>query len=101
MPAVIATHLLSDAVTRVLMAPYEATALRLVARTFRSRQGLPTWDIHNANMLSGLTGTALVNFFGVELLHMNLASEMWAIFTCISQWFHMSEEEWKAVDSKA
>lgn len=100
MPAVIATHMLSDAVTRVLMAPYEATALRLVARAFRVRQGLPCWDIYNANMLSELTSTALVNFLGTELLHINLASEVWAIFTCISQWFHMTEDDWKAEDAK-
>lgn len=101
MPAVIATHMLSDAVTRVLMAPYEATALRLVARTFRVRQGLPCWDIYNANMLSGLTSTLLVNFLGAELLHISLASEMWAVFTFISQWYHMTEEDWKAEDTKA
>ncbi|KHO01467.1 uncharacterized protein MAM_00468 [Metarhizium album ARSEF 1941] len=100
MPAAMATHMLADALTRVLMAPYEATALRLIARSFRSRQGLPISDIYNANMLSGFTSTALVNFLGAELLHINLASEIWAIVTCVSQWFHMTEEEWKSEEKK-
>ncbi|KAG8407268.1 hypothetical protein J3458_020758 [Metarhizium acridum] len=100
MPAAMATLMLADAITRVLMAPYEATALRLVARSFRSRQGLPCWDIYNANMLSGFTSTALVNFLGTELLHITFASEAWAIITCVSQWFHMTEEEWKIEDAK-
>ncbi|KID87590.1 hypothetical protein MGU_05239 [Metarhizium guizhouense ARSEF 977] len=100
LPAAMAAHVLVDAVSRVLMAPYEATALRLVARSFRSRQGLPCWDIYNANMLSGFTSTALVNFLGTQLLHLTLASEAWAVVTCVSQWFHMTEEEWKIEDTK-
>jgi hypothetical protein len=92
--------MLSDAATRLLLAPYEATALRLIACTFRLRQGLPCWDIYNVSMLSGLTSTALINFLGTELLHLILAGEVWAIFTCVAQWFHVTEEEWKAEDNK-
>ncbi|QUC22455.1 uncharacterized protein UV8b_06696 [Ustilaginoidea virens] len=101
LPALIASHLFADSLTRIIMAPYEATALRLVARMFRARAGLPSSDIVDANFLSGLTATSLINFFGTELLHVTLASECWAIFSFLSQWFHMTEEEWKAEDGKA
>ncbi|TWU72277.1 hypothetical protein ED733_002790 [Metarhizium rileyi] len=74
MPALIATHMLSNAAIRLIIAPYEATALRLIV--------------------------PLVNFLGAELLHINLASEVWAFFACVSQWFLMTEEEWKTKNKK-
>lgn len=100
LPALIASHIFTDAITRALVAPYEATALRLVARMYRLRQGLSCWDIYNANMLSGITSTSLVNFLGTELLYLTLSGEVWAVFTGIAQWFHMTEEEWKEDEGK-
>lgn len=100
-PPLIAAHLFAHSVTRILTAPHEGTALRLVARMFRLRQGLPCNDMFNVYMLSGVTGTSLVNFFGTELLSLALSSEIWAVFAFLSQWYHMTEEEWKEKDGKA
>ena len=100
LPALIGSQIFTDAITRILMAPYEATALRLVSRTLLLRQGLSCQSIYSANLLSGLSWTSAVNFFGTELLHLVLCGEVWAVFTCISQWFHMTEEEWKAEEGK-
>ncbi|KAK5993428.1 hypothetical protein PT974_06859 [Cladobotryum mycophilum] len=94
-PALIATHIFTNTATRILLAPYEATALRLAARTFRLRSGLSCEDIHPVNVLAGLNGTLTMNYLGVELLHLVLSSEVWGVFTGLSQWYHMSEEEYK------
>lgn len=94
-----ASHIFTDAVTRILMSPYEATALRLLARTFCLRQGLPCDDICNVNLLSGLNLTTLINFLGIEFLHLSISGEVWAAFTGLSQWFHKTEEEWKQAEA--
>ncbi|KAG6013178.1 hypothetical protein E4U43_007454 [Claviceps pusilla] len=95
LPPLMATNLFTDAAMRILMVPYEATALRLVARMSRLRQGLPCGDLFNVNLLGGVTSTLLVNFLGAELLNVALSSEVWAAFTLLFQWYHMTEDEWK------
>ncbi|KAL3957550.1 hypothetical protein ACCO45_008128 [Purpureocillium lilacinum] len=95
LPAVVGAHMLTEALCRVLMVPYEGTALRLIARTWRFRQGLPLYDIYGVNMLSGLSWVYAANFFASELLHLVLCGEVWAVFTILSQRYHMTEEEWK------
>ncbi|KAK7409585.1 hypothetical protein QQX98_008247 [Neonectria punicea] len=96
-----ASHVFTEAVARVLMSPYEAAALRLLARTFCLRQGLPCDDIFNVNLLSGFTMTTLINFLGIEFLHLSLSAEVWATFTGVAQWFHKTEEEWKEAEAEA
>ncbi|UNI18854.1 hypothetical protein JDV02_005095 [Purpureocillium takamizusanense] len=100
LPAVVGAHMLTEALCRILMVPYEGTALRLVARTWRLRQGLPFNDMYGANMLSGMTWVSAINFFGSELLHFALCGELWAVFTILSQRYHMTEEEWKEDEAK-
>ncbi|KAG6321128.1 hypothetical protein E4U22_002411 [Claviceps purpurea] len=95
LPSLIATHLLTNSATRILLAPYEATALRLVARMSCLSQGLPCVDIFTDGLLRGMTRTWLVNFLGTELLNVALCSEVWAVFALIFQRHHMTEEEWK------
>ncbi|KAG5964969.1 hypothetical protein E4U58_002990 [Claviceps cyperi] len=95
LPSLIATHLLTNSATRILLAPYEATALRLIARVSCLSQGLPCDGIFTGSLLSGVTRTWLVNFLGTELLNVALCSEVWAIFSLIFQRHHMTEEEWK------
>ncbi|KAH6987617.1 hypothetical protein BKA56DRAFT_669239 [Ilyonectria sp. MPI-CAGE-AT-0026] len=94
-----ASHIFTDAVTRILMSPYEATALRLIARTFCLRRGLPCDEICNVNLLSGLNLTTLINFLGIEVLHLTISGEVWGAFTGLSQWFHKTEEEWKQAEA--
>ncbi|KAG5916055.1 hypothetical protein E4U42_007815 [Claviceps africana] len=95
LPPLVAASIFADAAMRVLMAPFEATALRLLAQMFRLRQGLPCRDLFNLNFLDGVTGTWLVNFLGTELLNLALSSEMWAAFAFCCRWNHMSEDEWR------
>ncbi|KAH6611230.1 hypothetical protein Trco_001250 [Trichoderma cornu-damae] len=99
-PALLASHMLANSVTRLLMTPYDATALRLVARAFCLRNGLPCEDICRPNLLSGFSWTSVMNYLGTEFLHLLLTTEVWAVFTGLSQWYHFSEEEWSAEEAK-
>ncbi|KAK1247806.1 hypothetical protein MKX07_000694 [Trichoderma sp. CBMAI-0711] len=99
-PALLASHMLANSMTRLLMTPYDATALRLVARAFCVRNGLPLDDILETNLLSGFTWTTAMNYLGTEFFHLLLTTEVWAVFTGLSQWYHFTEEEWAAEEAK-
>ncbi|CRK18728.1 hypothetical protein BN1708_003106 [Verticillium longisporum] len=73
-------------------------ALRLVARAYRERMGLPVFDIHEWNIFSGLTWRSVTNFVGLEFVHLIIAGELWAMISSLSQLFHMTEEEWKELE---
>ncbi|KYK61546.1 hypothetical protein DCS_02688 [Drechmeria coniospora] len=96
LPALVGVQLFTNAALRILMVPYEATALRLVSRTWLLRQGIGCDAMRCANLFSGLSLTSVVNLIGCEMLHLVLCGEVWALFTAISDWFHMTEDEWKA-----
>ncbi|PFH57052.1 hypothetical protein XA68_15583 [Ophiocordyceps unilateralis] len=95
LPVMVAGRTLGAALRRVLMAPVEALALRLVARQYRSRLGLSCPEFKALRLSSGLSMTLAVNFFATELLHLVLCGEVWAVFTGIAQWFHRTDEEWQ------
>lgn len=100
LPSVTAAAILADTCIRLVGAPYEATALRLAARTFCAQHGLSTGGIFALNMFEGLNLTWAVNFLGTELSYLVLSGEIWSIFSATSQWLHKSEEEWKDFDGK-
>lgn len=100
LPALMAGKIITDSIIRLLITPYEAMALRLAARAFCLRHGLPCSHIFSLNLLDGLNMTWLVNFFGTELAHLVLSGEVWSIFSALSQYFHKSEEEWKDFEGK-
>ncbi|KAL7948936.1 hypothetical protein V8C42DRAFT_312713 [Trichoderma barbatum] len=99
-PALLASHMLANSITRLLMTPYDATALRLVAQAFCLRNGLPYEDICEVNLLNNFTWTSVINYLGAEFLHLLLTTEVWAVFTGLSQWYHFSEEEWAIEEAK-
>ncbi|CAH0029079.1 unnamed protein product [Clonostachys rhizophaga] len=95
LPSLMAANIFNDQVIRLMIAPYEAMALRLSARAFCIGRGLPCDNIFSVHPLSGLNVTWLVNFLGFELLHLMLSGEVWSLFAYLAQSFHKSEEEWK------
>ncbi|KAL0943694.1 uncharacterized protein CTRU02_201581 [Colletotrichum truncatum] len=95
LPACLASDIFTVISGYILVSPYEALALRLVARSYRSRMGLPVSDIHEVNIFSGMTLRGVTNFLGLEFLHLVIAGELWALITGLAQWFHLTEEEWK------
>ncbi|PHH60476.1 hypothetical protein CDD81_1607 [Ophiocordyceps australis] len=99
LPALLGTSVFSNAMSRILVAPYEATALRMLARQFRLQHGLGVDDILGVNILSGLTWTSTINFFLAELIHLALSGEIWAMFTSASQLIYMSDQEWREMEA--
>ncbi|KAF6804727.1 hypothetical protein CMUS01_14784 [Colletotrichum musicola] len=95
LPACLASDIFTVIAGYVLVSPYEALALRLVARSYRHRMGLPAFDIHEVNIFSGMTMRGFTNFLGLEFMHLVIAGELWALVTGLSMWFHLTEEEWK------
>jgi hypothetical protein len=94
LPAFTASKILSEAIMRILFAPYQAMALRLAARAFRLRHGLSVTDILGVHPLSGICLTWFVNFVGAELLSLSICGEIWAVARSLARYFHMSEEKW-------
>lgn len=100
LPALMAAKIITDSILRLSIAPYEAMALRLAARAFCARHGLPCSSILGLNPLSGISRTYFVNFLGAELTNLVLSGEVWSTFTTISQYLHMSEQEWNDFEGK-
>lgn len=100
LPALLAANIYTDTSLRLMMAAYEATALRLMARCHRLRYGLPCDDIYAPNVLSELSWRAVTNLLGAELIHITISGEIWAVFTGLSQYFHLSDKEWKEEEAK-
>ncbi|KAI6767211.1 hypothetical protein HG531_011571 [Fusarium graminearum] len=99
-PPLIASHVFADAVLRLAIAPWEATALRLVAGTFRQRFGLPTNDICGINLLGESNLVFAINFLGSQVLHLAVCGEIWATFTAIATIFHTTPEEWREAEEE-
>lgn len=100
LPALLAANIFTDTSLRLMMAAYEATALRLMARCHRLRYGLPCDDIYAPNVLTDLSWRAVTNLLGAELLHIAISGEIWAVFTGLAQYFHTSDKEWKEAEAK-
>ncbi|KAF1735308.1 hypothetical protein CRV24_004230 [Beauveria bassiana] len=100
LPALLAANMLTDTSLRLMMAAYEASALRLMARCYRLRYDLPCDDIYAPNVLSELSWRAVTNLVGGELVHLTLSTEIWAVFTGLSLYFHTSDKEWKEAEAK-
>ncbi|KAI5461357.1 hypothetical protein BGZ63DRAFT_414125 [Mariannaea sp. PMI_226] len=101
LPPLMASHLFTEALSRLLIAPYEGIALRLLARTWCVAHGLSVNNIYRASLFSCLNGNAVINFLGSEFLHFSVLSELWGVVMLISMYHHQSEEEWKETEAKA
>ncbi|KAF5027859.1 hypothetical protein F66182_47 [Fusarium sp. NRRL 66182] len=95
LPPLIASHIFTDAVLRLVAVPWEATALRLIAHSLLRKIGVPTNGICGSNFFSQLNLTFAINFLGTQVLHLALCGEIWAAFTTIATVFHTTPEEWR------
>jgi len=100
LPPLIASHIFADAVLRLVTAPWEATALRLMAHSFRQRLNLPTHDVCEINIFSHLNLTFAINFLGTQVLHLALCGEIWAAFTTVATVLHTTPDEWREAEAE-
>lgn len=94
LPAILATDVLTALPVRIITAPSEAMIWRYFVRSYLSHRGLGFGDIYGVSFVDNLSWTAVANFLGLELIHLFLEGEIWAMMTMVAQQYRMSEEEW-------
>lgn len=65
-------------------------------RSYLSHRGLGFGDIYGVSFVDNLSWTAVANFLGLELIHLFLEGEIWAMMTMVAQQYRMTEDEWNA-----
>ncbi len=93
-PVGIAADILTVVLSQVLLAPYEAFALRLLTRTFLRRQGLPVDGIHELNPFIGVSRTAVASFLGLEMAQLIMETEVWAVATMLAALYRGCQANW-------
>lgn len=96
LPSMIATDILTVVSSYVVAAPYEAFALRFLARSFQAHRGL---SVDNIYMLlpigsEGFSWTAFTNFLGLEFVHLMLEADFWAAMTMVAASYQITREDW-------
>lgn len=94
LPAVLAADVLTALPVRIITAPSEAIVWRYFVRSFLARRGLGLEGIYGLTFLDSLSWTAAANFLGLELIHLFVEGEIWAVMTMVAQHYRMSEDEW-------
>jgi hypothetical protein len=92
---VLAAGVFTDTALRLFITPFEATALRLVARSYSMQHLIPCPAIYDVRFIQGNGWASVANLLGAEFLHFAILSDVWAAFTALSMYFHLTEEEWK------
>ncbi|KAH7032954.1 uncharacterized protein B0I36DRAFT_320440 [Microdochium trichocladiopsis] len=97
LPSILAADILSNFAAYLLCTPMDALALRSVAHAFAAKRGIPTHHMLAGPWTSTVSMRGVVNIVGLELLRLIISGEVWAVATVVSQWLHVSEEEWKDI----
>ncbi|KAI0600457.1 hypothetical protein F4775DRAFT_582705 [Biscogniauxia sp. FL1348] len=97
LPSLLAGEIITSSITQILLAPLDALAYRAIGRNFARKMGLPFDHMFEANILDSLSWRAVLNFAFVEMARFLVSSELWAFTTVLSQWLHVTEEEWKEI----
>lgn len=97
LPATLAAANLGAFATIVVCAPIEALMLRTLARTFAQRHGLPCDEMFNIRLHNSMSWRGIANFLGIQIVGVLIGGEVWSLITVISQWLHVTEEEWREI----
>lgn len=97
LPSILAADILSNFAAYLLCTPMDALALRSIAYAYATKRGIPTQHMLSGPWTSTVSTSGFVNIVGLELLRLVISGEVWAIATVVSQWLHVSEEEWRDI----
>jgi hypothetical protein len=97
LPSVLAADILTNFVTYILCAPGDAWAIRYAARTFAQHRGLATTGMFAASvgLRGGMSWRGAGNLIGLEVVRLLVSGEVWALISGLSQWLHVTEDEWR------
>lgn len=82
LPAILATEAIGDVVTWILMLPFDAMCVRLLARDYRTHAGMGVSDIHSVSMRP----YALGNLCAAATLQLGISALIWAGFSLGARW---------------
>ncbi|KAI1635949.1 hypothetical protein F4809DRAFT_612036 [Biscogniauxia mediterranea] len=97
LPSLLAGEVITSSITQILLAPLDALAYRAVGRAFARKMGLPYDHMFEVNILDSLSWRGTLNFAFMEMARFIVSSELWVFTTVLSQWLHVTEEEWKEI----
>ncbi|KAI1375147.1 hypothetical protein F4677DRAFT_423277 [Hypoxylon crocopeplum] len=97
LPSTFASDVLAEFVTNIILMPLDSHAIPTVARALARRRGLPFDGICDGSFLGGLTWRGVINIIELDVVRFLISAEVWALTTVLSQWLHVTEEEWKEI----
>ncbi|KAI1774182.1 hypothetical protein F4818DRAFT_419168 [Hypoxylon cercidicola] len=97
LPSALASDILADFVTNISTMILDSHAFPIVARAFAQRRGIPYNDMEARGFLGGLTWQGVFNIIQLDIVRLLVTGEIWGLTTMLSQWLHVTEEEWKEI----
>ncbi|KAF3023060.1 hypothetical protein E8E14_012697 [Neopestalotiopsis sp. 37M] len=95
LPAILATDIVTNFITYTICTPLDTTAIRWTARAFARWRGISLDGMYAVSLLDGLCWRTVGNILGLEIVRLMISGEIWATFSIISQWLHVTEDEWR------
>lgn len=96
LPSCLAARILSDSALRLLLVPFEAMALRSLARSWLIHHNGPLLShILDIRVPFGVSLTWFVNVLKAEFVHLSLCAEIFGVSTALVSYLHLSEQQWQ------
>ncbi|KAI0166709.1 hypothetical protein GGR52DRAFT_71330 [Hypoxylon sp. FL1284] len=100
LPSRLAADILAQFAANISTVVLESHTLPFIARAFASKRGLPYGDMVGGGLLGGLTWQRAFNVIRLDIVRLLIFGEVWGLTTMLSQWLHVSEEEWKLMQKE-
>lgn len=100
LPSILGADILTNFVAYLLCTPTDALALRGVAKAFAQKRGLPRDHMFDPGLLNNISLRGIINIFGLEVMRLLISGDAWGLITVVSQWLHVTEEEWKEIHNE-
>ncbi|KAI8964011.1 hypothetical protein F5Y11DRAFT_317557 [Daldinia sp. FL1419] len=97
LPALLASDILANFITNTLFIPIDTHAFPIIARALARGRGFPDEGMYARGFLGGLTWRGVLNIIQLDVLKLLISGEIWAITTVVSQWLHVTEDEWREI----
>ncbi|KAI0011163.1 hypothetical protein F4779DRAFT_574526 [Xylariaceae sp. FL0662B] len=97
LPASFASDIITSFVANLLFMPLDAVAFPSLARSFARARGIPRDGMFDTSFLESFSWRALLNLVQLDVVKFLINGEVWALTTMVSQWLHVTEEEWKEI----
>lgn len=94
MPARLVSYIYANISSRMIAVPFEILWMRLMARSYRTRFGLPTVDMYNIGLLSDFTFRMNVQWNLIEELNLFSSTAIACALIAIAYFKNVSEETW-------